>query len=71
MSQMPADHTTPPRGRAHRDTPPPQPRLCILCGGQLRSGQRMLRVHGTTIHARCSSTGARGSTSDRAAGTGI
>jgi hypothetical protein len=30
------------------------PRVCILCGGPLRGGQPMLRVHGTTIHARCS-----------------
>jgi hypothetical protein len=32
-------------------------RLCILCGRPLRSGQHMLRVHGSTIHARCSSSG--------------
>ncbi len=30
-------------------------RLCILCGGPLRAGQHMIRVHGSTIHARCSS----------------
>jgi len=28
-------------------------RVCILCGHPLRTGQRMLRVHGSTIHARC------------------
>jgi hypothetical protein len=28
-------------------------RVCILCGHPLRIGQRMLRVHGSTIHARC------------------
>lgn len=30
-------------------------RLCVLCGRPLRAGQSMLRVHGSTIHARCSS----------------
>jgi hypothetical protein len=30
-------------------------RLCVLCGRPLRAGQHMLRVHGSTIHARCSS----------------
>lgn len=40
---------------------PPAPsgdriRICILCGGPLRAGQRMVRVHGTTIHARCGRT---------------
>jgi hypothetical protein len=29
-------------------------RLCVLCGGPLRAGQHMIRVHGSTIHARCS-----------------
>jgi len=32
-------------------------RLCVLCGHPLRAGQHMLRVHGSTIHARCSNTG--------------
>jgi hypothetical protein len=32
-------------------------RLCVLCGGPLRAGQRILRVHGSTIHARCTSSG--------------
>jgi len=69
MSQMPAENTTSsPLVRSHRDAPKP-PRLCILCGGQLRSGQRMIRVHGTTIHARCSSIRLDGPTSDGAAGT--
>jgi hypothetical protein len=31
-------------------------RLCVLCGHPLRAGQHMIRVHGSTIHARCSST---------------
>ena len=31
-------------------------RLCILCDRPLRAGQHMLRVHGSTIHARCSET---------------
>jgi hypothetical protein len=31
-------------------------RVCILCGHPLRAGQRLLRVHGTTVHARCSDT---------------
>jgi len=31
-------------------------RLCILCGRPLRVGQHMLRVHGSTIHARCGSS---------------
>jgi hypothetical protein len=31
-----------------------RPRLCVLCGGPLLTGQHMLRVHGTTVHARCS-----------------
>jgi len=30
-------------------------RLCVLCGAPLRVGQRLLRVHGTTVHARCTS----------------
>jgi hypothetical protein len=28
-------------------------RVCVLCGHPLRTGQHMLRVHGSTIHARC------------------
>jgi len=68
MSQMPADNPTSPPERSHRAAAQPL-RLCILCGGQLRSGQRMLRVHGTTIHARCSSISPGGPTSDGAAGT--
>jgi hypothetical protein len=32
-------------------------RVCVLCGRPLRAGQRLLRVHGTTVHARCSDTG--------------
>ena len=32
-------------------------RVCVLCGRPLRAGQRMLRVHGTTVHARCTNTG--------------
>jgi hypothetical protein len=32
-------------------------RLCVLCGQPLRAGQHMLRVHGSTIHARCTNTG--------------
>ena len=32
-------------------------RVCVLCGRPLRAGQRLLRVHGTTVHARCSNTG--------------
>lgn len=31
-------------------------RLCVLCGRPLRAGQHMLRIHGSTIHARCSNT---------------
>jgi hypothetical protein len=31
-------------------------RLCVLCGEPLRAGQRLLRVHGSTIHSRCTST---------------
>jgi hypothetical protein len=31
-------------------------RICVLCGHPLRAGQRMLRIQGTTIHARCSTT---------------
>jgi len=34
-----------------------RPRLCVLCGGELRAGQHMLRVHGSTIHARCTNAG--------------
>jgi hypothetical protein len=57
------------RTSAHPPAPPPliadadglqasiaRTRLCILCGGPLRAGQHMLRVHGSTIHARCSSS---------------
>jgi hypothetical protein len=32
-------------------------RLCILCGHPLRAGQSMLRIHGSTIHARCTNPG--------------
>jgi hypothetical protein len=32
-------------------------RLCVLCGRPLRAGQHILRVHGSTIHARCTNTG--------------
>jgi hypothetical protein len=28
-------------------------RLCVLCGGPLRAGQRVTRVQGSTIHVRC------------------
>lgn len=35
---------------------PRQVRLCVLCGGSLRAGQHLIRVHGSTIHARCSTT---------------
>jgi hypothetical protein len=31
-------------------------RVCVLCGSPLRSGQHMLRIHGSTIHAQCSDT---------------
>jgi hypothetical protein len=30
-------------------------RVCVLCGQPLRAGQPMLRIQGSTIHARCSS----------------
>jgi hypothetical protein len=39
---------------ALRHTAVARPRLCVLCGRPLRAGQHMLRVHGSTIHARCS-----------------
>ena len=29
-------------------------RLCILCGQAVRGGQHLIRVHGNTVHARCS-----------------
>jgi hypothetical protein len=32
-------------------------RVCVLCGQPLRAGQPMLRLQGTTIHARCSKAG--------------
>ena len=32
-------------------------RLCVLCGRPLRAGQHILRVHGSTIHARCTNAG--------------
>jgi hypothetical protein len=34
----------------------PRPRRCMLCGGALRAGQHMLRIHGSTVHARCTNT---------------
>jgi hypothetical protein len=34
-------------------------RVCVLCGHPLRAGQPMVRIQGSTIHARCSSTGRR------------
>jgi hypothetical protein len=59
----------PTRPRDHADTSTPaliagellsasagKARLCILCGGPLRAGQHMIRLHGSTIHARCSTT---------------
>jgi hypothetical protein len=43
------------------DTPvlagPLRRRVCVLCGHPLRAGQPMVRIQGSTIHARCSSTG--------------
>ncbi len=32
----------------------PRLRVCVLCGDPLRAGQHVLRIHGSTIHARCS-----------------
>jgi hypothetical protein len=32
-------------------------RLCVLCAGPLRPGQRVTRIQGSTIHARCSAVG--------------
>jgi hypothetical protein len=32
-------------------------RLCVLCGRPVRAGQHILRVHGSTIHARCAVNG--------------
>lgn len=32
----------------------PGVRVCVLCGMALRNGQPMLRVQGSTVHARCS-----------------
>jgi hypothetical protein len=29
-------------------------RLCVLCGSPLRAGQRITRIQGSTVHARCS-----------------
>ena len=52
--------------RLHVDTPAagptpmsgPRIRMCVLCGEPLRAGQHILRIHGTTVHARCTrSTG--------------
>jgi hypothetical protein len=34
-------------------------RVCVLCGHSLVAGQRVVRVHGSTLHARCCSTGRR------------
>lgn len=31
-------------------------RLCALCTEPVRAGQPLIRVHGSTIHARCSAT---------------
>lgn len=31
-------------------------RRCPLCGGQIRSGQHIKRVYGTTLHALCPRT---------------
>lgn len=39
---------------AHADPPrSARTRLCVLCGEPLRAGQRLARVQGSTIHARC------------------
>lgn len=32
-------------------------RSCVLCGMPLRSGQHVLRMHGSTVHARCTHKG--------------
>ena len=32
-------------------------RVCVLCGDVLRPGQRIIRVQGSSIHARCSTLG--------------
>jgi hypothetical protein len=29
-------------------------RLCVLCGSRLRAGQRVVRIQGSIVHARCS-----------------
>jgi hypothetical protein len=31
----------------------PRVRVCILCGDPLRAGQRIIRVQGSNVHARC------------------
>jgi hypothetical protein len=69
QDEQPERIEQPARARDRVDTPAPAPiagellsasagrvRLCVLCGGPLRAGQHMIRVHGSTIHARCSST---------------
>lgn len=69
QDQQPERVEQPTRSRDHADTPTPVPvagellsasagrvRLRVLCGGPLRAGQHLIRVHGSTIHARCSTT---------------
>jgi hypothetical protein len=58
-TDLPADKLpAPPIGRAEPLMPAfaARTRLCVLCGRPLRAGQHMIRVHGSTIHAQCSST---------------
>jgi hypothetical protein len=70
MSQIPGRETTKPLDQAppitggaitggafaHAPTPDGlrRTRVCVLCGQPLRAGQSMLRIQGSTIHARCS-----------------
>jgi hypothetical protein len=51
---------TPARSATVADADPPRSartRLCVLCGGPLRAGQRVTRVQGSRIHTSCGGDG--------------
>jgi hypothetical protein len=59
VSEIPAHDTQHPPNRHHPESQAAsfaRTRLCILCGHPVRAGQRLLRIHGSMIHARCSTS---------------
>ena len=42
-------------GLADADRPFTRSRRCPCCGEPIRAGQRVTRIHGTSVHTRCAS----------------